>query len=206
MISLASGAFTLGAQLSVTRTLQFLPFFVIGLVLQPTHFQRLRQARWLRFAAVPLFAIAGVLAYWLVPRMPLLWVYRSGSAAELHVSYGHWLAESVAIFLAGLVLTAAFLALVPRRRMWFTGLGAGTMYAFLLHTFIHHALAYAGAYDNAFWHGTAGQAVLTAGSTALALVPCTAPVRRILRPLVEPRMDWLFRRESDNGARTARTT
>ncbi|MEU3464451.1 acyltransferase family protein [Streptomyces sp. NPDC006733] len=193
VIFLASGAFPVGAQLSITRTLQFLPFFVIGLVLRPEHLQRLRQATWLRIAALPLFTVAGGLAYWLVPRLPLQWVYRSGSARELHASYTHWLAQSAAIFLVGVVLTAAFLALVPRRRTWWTHLGAGTMYAFLLHAFIRQALAYNGLYDNAFWHRSLGQAVLTAGSIALALALCTTPVRRVFRPLVEPRMKWLFR-------------
>ena len=36
---------------------------------------------------------------------------------------------TLAVFGCGLVLTAAFLAMVPRRAMWFTALGAGTLYA-----------------------------------------------------------------------------
>ncbi|MFD7164733.1 acyltransferase family protein [Streptomyces violascens] len=196
---LATGAFSLGAQLSITRVLQFLPFFVIGLTLQPSHLAWLRETRWVKGAAIIVFAVAGAAAYWLAPRLGAGWLYRSSSAAELHVSYTHWLVQSAAIYAAGLILTAAFLALVPGRRTWYTALGAGTMSAFLVHAFIRQALVHTHTYDHRTLHHPAGQAALTVLSIGLALALCTRPVRRIMRPLIEPRLSWLFRPSSVPG-------
>ncbi|MEV8529559.1 acyltransferase family protein [Streptomyces sp. NPDC052000] len=196
---LAAGAFSLGAQLSITRVLQFLPFFVIGLTMRPSHLAWLRETRWMKSAAIAAFAMAGAGAYWLAPRLSAGWLYRSSSAAELHVSYVHWLVQSAATYVAGLILTAAFLALVPGRHAWYTALGAGTMSAFLLHAFIRQALVHTHTYDQSALHHLAGQAVLTALSIALALVLCTRPVGRIMRPLIEPRLNWLFRPDGAPG-------
>ncbi|MFE3184910.1 acyltransferase family protein [Streptomyces violascens] len=196
---LAAGAFSLGAQLSITRVLQFLPFFVIGLTMRPSHLAWLRETRWVKGAALAVFVVAGAGAYWLAPRLGAGWLYRSSSAAELHVSYTYWLVQSAAVYAAGLILTAAFLALVPGRHAWYTALGAGTMSAFLLHAFIRQALVHTHTYDHHVLHHPAGQVVLTALSIALALVLCTRPVGRIMRPLIEPRLSWLFRPSSVPG-------
>ena len=198
---LAAGAFSLGSQLSITRALQFLPFFVIGLTMRPSHLAWLRETRWVKGAAIAVFAVAGAGAYWLAPRLSAGWLYRSSSAAELHVSYTHWLVQSAAIYVAGLVLTAAFLALVPGRHAWYTALGAGTTSAFLIHAFIRQALVHTHAYDHRVLHHPAGQAALTVLSISLALVLCTRPVGRIMRPLIEPRLNWLFRPGSAPGNR-----
>ncbi|MEU7019567.1 acyltransferase family protein [Streptomyces sp. NPDC046203] len=199
LVFLASGAFSFGAQLSLTRVLQFLPFFVLGLTVEPRHLAWLRETRWVKGAAVAVFAVAGAAAYKIAPGMKVLWLYRSAGAPDLHVGYARWAAEAGAVCAAGLVLTAAFLALVPTRRTWFTALGAGTMGAFLLHAFIRQGAVAAGVFDHPFVQGTPGLAVLTAVSVALAVLLCTRPVRTLLRPLVEPRLAWLFRRETAPG-------
>ncbi|MGW1247210.1 acyltransferase family protein [Streptomyces sp. NPDC002535] len=193
VIFFAAGAFTLGAQISITRFLQFLPFFVLGLTLRPSHLAWLRDTRWVKAAAVAAFTVAGVGAYWVAPGINPAWLYRSQSADQLHVSYTDWLIHAGAIYIAGLVLTAAFLALVPKRRAWYTALGAGTICAFLLHAFVQRAMFHTDTYDHALLHQVPGQIALTVGSVALALLLCTQPVQRLMRPLVEPRLSWLFR-------------
>ncbi|MFI6051590.1 acyltransferase family protein [Streptomyces violascens] len=192
---LIAGAYSLGAQLSITRVLQFLPFFVIGLTMRPANLTWLRETRWVKPVAIAVFGVAGAAAYWLAPRLGAGWLYRSSSAIELHVSYAHWLAQSAAIYAAGLVLTAAFLALVPNRRTWYTALGAGTMSAFLVHAFIRQALVHTHTYDRHALHHPAGQAALTVVSIALALLLCTRPITRVMKPLIEPRLNWLFRQD-----------
>ena len=54
----------------------------------------------------------------------------------------------LALFGCSLVLTACFFAWVPRRRMWFTALGAGTLYGYLLHGFLVKAADYQGWFDD----------------------------------------------------------
>ncbi|WP_433891783.1 acyltransferase family protein [Streptomyces sp. CA-111067] len=191
-VFLASGAFPFGAQLSLTRTLQFLPFFVLGLTIRPSRLAWLRETRWVRRAAVPVLAAALAAAYLLAGHLSPAWLYRSGGAHDLHVSYARWLTETTAIYAAALVLTAAFLSLIPRTRTWFTPLGAGTMYAFLIHAFLRETLIHTGAYPH-IAHSASAELTLTATSVALALTLCTPRIRQTLRPLVEPRLTFLFR-------------
>ncbi|MFD7639902.1 acyltransferase family protein [Kitasatospora sp. NPDC059795] len=192
-VSLLAGALPLTPQLSIGRTLQFLPFFVAGLTLDRDRVLALRGNRTLRAVAVPLFALAAVAAYWAAPRLDAVWLYRSASAAGLHSGYLRWAALSLAVNLAGALLGTAFLALTPTRRGWFTALGAAGMSAFLLHPFVQLALVHRGAYTGAFLTSAAGQLALTAGAAALALLLSAPPVARLLRPLLAPRLGWLLR-------------
>ncbi len=110
------------------------PFFVIGLRLERSHFELLRRRR-VRVAAVPVFAAAVAVAYWLAPRLDTGWLYRNYSVQELHEPLWTAPVMTFALFGCAAVLTACFLAWVPARRVWFTALGGGTLYAFLLHAF-----------------------------------------------------------------------
>ncbi|QKW21247.1 acyltransferase family protein [Kitasatospora sp. NA04385] len=195
-VSLLAGALPLTPQLSIGRTLQLLPFFVAGLTLDRRRVLALRGDRRLRAAAPAVFGAAALAAYWLVPRLDAAWFYRSSSAAGLHAGYPRWLLVSLGINLAGALLGAVFLALVPvradRSGRW-AALGAASMAAFLVHPFLQEALVHAGWYGRGFLPTAAGQAVLTAGAAALALLLCTRPVARPLRPLLAPRLRLLLR-------------
>ncbi|WP_282202357.1 acyltransferase family protein [Kitasatospora fiedleri] len=192
-VSLLAGALPLTPQLSIGRTLQLLPFFVAGLTLDRDRVLALRGNRRLRAAAPPVFAAAALLAYWLVPRLDAAWFYRSMSAAGLHAGLPRWLALSLAVNLAGAVLGVLFLALVPVRAGWYSGLGAASTAAFLVHPFVQLALVRAGGYRGGFLTSAAGQAALTLAAAALALLLCTPPVTRLLRPLLTPRLRLLLR-------------
>jgi len=93
---------------------------------------------------------------------------------------------------ASLVLSAAFLALVPARRTWYSGLGAATLYAYLLHGFPVKLAEYEGWYSASWLHGPAGIALVSAIAVLLTLALTTRPVRRIMRWAVEPTLSWAF--------------
>ncbi|GAB2613782.1 acyltransferase family protein [Streptomyces capparidis] len=185
----------IGDDLDLQRVFQFLPFFVLGLCLRPEHFAFLRR-RAVRLAAVPLFVCALVVAHWAAPRMARAWMYHRDSAAELGVPVWQGVAMSLAMLVCSTALTAAFLALVPTRRTWLTGLGTGTLYAFLLHGFLAKGGRFWGWYDHAFVHTPLGAVTVTAIAVAVALLLCSPPVRAVFRPVVEPRLDWAFKRRA----------
>ncbi|MFC8716778.1 acyltransferase family protein [Kitasatospora sp. NPDC057198] len=195
-VSLLAGALPLTPQLSIGRTLQLLPFFVAGLTLERRRVLAPRGDRRLRAAALPVFGAAGAAAYWLVPRLDAAWFYRSAGAAGLHAGYPRWLLVSLGINLAGAVLGVLFLALVPvradRSGRW-AALGAAGTAAFLVHPFAQLALVHGGWYRRGFLPSAAGQLVLTAAAAGLALLLCTRPVARLLRPLLAPRLRLLLR-------------
>ncbi|MFF4649295.1 acyltransferase family protein [Streptomyces sp. NPDC001380] len=191
LVALLSGTTDNGDILSFGRVLQFLPFFVLGLQLRPEHLARLRTRR-VRAASAAVLAALAAGAYVLVPHVRTLdWLNRDRGYGQLHTTLPHYLAVSAALLACTLAACAAFLSLVPARTAWFTALGTRTMYAYLLHPMLVKLAQYRGWYDGL--HGPLGELALTAAAVLTATVLMTAPVRRVLRPLVEPRLRWLLR-------------
>ncbi|MCX4823072.1 acyltransferase family protein [Streptomyces sp. NBC_01142] len=185
----------IGDDLNLQRVLQFLPFFVLGLCLKPEHFQLVRRLE-VRLLALPLFAGAAVVAYWAAPRMNLGWFYHSKSGQELGVPWWSGVVMNFALFGCAVLLTAGFLAWVPRRRTWFTVLGAGTICGYVLHGFLVKGADYSGIVESYGWlRSPSGEIVVTLFMAAVVTLMCTPPVRRALRWVTEPEMAWAFKRD-----------
>jgi fucose 4-O-acetylase-like acetyltransferase len=194
LAALASMTPGIGDDLDLQRVFQLLPFFVLGLLMKPEHFQLVRR-REVKLLALPLFAGALVFAYWAAPRMRLGWFFRSSSAQELDAPWWSGAVMSLAMFGCALLLTIGFLAWVPRRHMWFTVLGAGTICGYLLHGFLVKGAGYYGLFDRYEWlAGPVGLVVVSLFAAAAVTLLCTPPVRRVLRSATEPDMGWAFRR------------
>jgi fucose 4-O-acetylase-like acetyltransferase len=182
----------LGGTLSMQRVLQFLPFFVLGTVARPEHFAWVRR-REVRAAALAVGTAALGFAYWAAPRLDRAWFWRSEAGRDLGVSAPASALMALALFGASFVLVACFLAWVPARTTWFTKLGAGTLYGYLLHGFLVKGSLYWGWYEPD-WVGTpAGTVLVTVCAAVIVTLLCTDPVRRAFRPLVEPRVRRLLR-------------
>ncbi|MFF0585562.1 acyltransferase family protein [Streptomyces sp. NPDC003781] len=198
--ALASVTPSVGNDLNMQRVLQFLPCFVLGLVLRPEHFQLVRR-RSVRILSVPVVAAALVIGWWSVPRMETGWFYRNAAVQGTGAPWWSGPVLTLALFGCSVVLTACFFAWVPGRRMWFTALGAGTIYGYLLHGFLVKEGLYTGWFQHSFLDTPLGEIGLTVlGATVVTLL-CTKPVQRVLRYVVEPRMDWAFKRDPGAAAR-----
>lgn len=185
----------IGPSLDLVRVLQFLPFFVLGLCMKPEHFQLVRR-RGPRALAVIVLAAAIPLTYWVTPNIPLNWLYRSRSVQELGLDWWPGLMRAGLLFCCTLVLVAAFLALVPGRRYWFTVLGAGTICGYVLHGFFIRGAQYAGLFEHyPVLNTPTGRAAVTVGMLVIMTLLCTPPVRRAMKFVTEPEMKWAFRRE-----------
>ncbi|MGW2558891.1 acyltransferase family protein [Streptomyces sp. NPDC001514] len=197
LVIAAFGSLTpgIGQDLDLQRILQFLPFFVLGLSLKPEHFQMVRR-REVRLLALPVVAAAAAFTYWVAPHLRMGWFYRSTSAEELDAPWWAAPVMTVGLFGCALLLTAAFLAWVPRRRTWFTVLGAGTICGYLLHGFLVKGMDYLGLVARHPWlTEPAGEIALTVAMAVAVTVFCTPPVRRALRFATEPEMSWAFRQD-----------
>ena len=134
---------------------------MLGLCMKPDHFRLIR--RWkVRMAAVPVFAVALAAAYWAVPRMSGAWFYHRDSAQELGAPAWYGPLMTLVVFACSTLLVACFLSWVPGRRMWFTALGAGTLYGYLLHGFIAKGSRFGHWYDHGWIHTPLGQVAVTA--------------------------------------------
>ncbi|MFD7499839.1 acyltransferase family protein [Streptomyces sp. NPDC059850] len=196
--ALASCSPDIGDDLDLQRVLQFLPFFVAGLHMRPEHFSMVRR-REVRLLALPVVAAALVFAYWAVPRMNAGWFYHRDSAQELGAPWWSGMVMTFALFGCSMALTACFFAWVPGRTMWFTALGAGTLYGYLLHGLLIKGSHFAGWYEPAWLHTPAGAIAVTVIAAVVVTALCSPLVRRMLRFAMEPRMEWAFRSASAAG-------
>ncbi|CAL9458899.1 hypothetical protein SUDANB176_02601 [Streptomyces sp. enrichment culture] len=197
---LASVTPDIGDDLDLQRVLQFLPYFVLGLCMKPEHFHLVRR-RSVRIASVPVFAAALAVGWWAVPRMNTAWFYHRDAAQELGAPWWVGPVMVLAMFGCSLLLTACFFAWVPRRHMWFTALGAGTLYGYLLHGFVVKAGDYQGWFEHSVLHQPAGEIAVSVLAAVMVTLLCTKPVQRVFRCVMEPRMEWAFKRDAAELAR-----
>jgi fucose 4-O-acetylase-like acetyltransferase len=191
IISLLAGL-KAGDTLDVARILGLLPFFVLGLHLGDREWAWVRSRR-----AVP-FALAGLVTIVILTRFTDDWIatewyyYRSRYDA-LDPNDLKAAATRAAILVVGLVGAASCFALVPRRRSWFSTLGAATLVVYLFHGFVVLSAQYEGFPDWAAHHEILSLVITTVAAVALALLLAAPPVARTLNVLVDP-IGWLDRR------------
>ncbi|MEW9527502.1 acyltransferase family protein [Microbispora sp. NPDC049125] len=186
-LSLLSGTSALPDELSMNRTFGLLPFYVLGLMLTPAHLDLLRR-RWATVAGWVVLAAGLAGAFALHRVVPTEWIRWRHANLQIGVDDLTGTAIRVALLAAGGLLVMAFLAVTPTRRMWFSGLGAATMYAYLLHGFVVKV-------TERFPHqlvNPAGVAAMIALGVVVATVLCTPPVRRLFKWAVEPDISWAF--------------
>ncbi|RFU88499.1 hypothetical protein DY218_01405 [Streptomyces triticagri] len=199
LISLAAGLTGIGYQLALPRVLMFLPWFVLGMQLRPEHFRRLRTRAMRQCAPVVLLAALGG-AYLLAPRINANWLYMKADHTELHTGSLVYLAIRLGLFALSGALIVAFFALVPARRTTFTALGAVTMFPFLVHGLLVQAGKAYGVYEDLGRLGATAAVLLALFGFALTVVLSSTPVRRVLRPVVEPRFPkGLVPADTDRG-------
>lgn len=185
---------------SLSRTLGLLPFFTLGWWLRDRDIVarfRLLDVRpwWVRLVALVVLGTAGFVAWQWIDVWKEIdlrhWLFYEDAYADLGGE--QWWAGGVRVLLMVLavVLSAAFFALVPRGTFWWTKFGQYTMYVFLLHSFVLYPFRESGLLRDLeptwLW-----LPLVTLLSVLLALALATGPVRRVFRPLVEPRPGWLF--------------
>jgi fucose 4-O-acetylase-like acetyltransferase len=190
-ISVLSGTADLPTTMDLYRMLGLLPFFVIGLMLKPEHFELLKRPRARVVGALVL--VGGLVVANLVHRrMTTEWALWRMGFADLHVSNVTGTVMRFGMLLAGATLVAAFLAVVPSRHTWYTRLGGATMYAYLLHGFGTKLMEARGWYDPSWLHTVPGVAVAMAAAAGFGVLLMSAPVRRGARWAVSPALDWAF--------------
>ena len=201
LASVSVGYFeNVGSTFALSRTIGILPFFILGWQVKQWHladrwFTLSARAIWsIRAAAIVVltgFVVFVALTLEQTREFGLRdWLLYDDSYRD--IGELTWWAGFVRLgFIAlAIVLSASFFALIPRRATWFTALGAGTMYVYLLHSFVLYPLRQSGFLAD---RTELPWVIATiAFSVLLAVVLATPVVRRVFRPLVQPKLDWLF--------------
>jgi fucose 4-O-acetylase-like acetyltransferase len=180
-----------GYDLSLSRTLVFLPFFLFGYRMRRSDLAFL-STRWARAGSVAVLASLAIAAWRFAPHLDERWLYGSLGYAALRVSAGAGMLWRVLGLVVATVAGAAVLAWVPRRQLAWTGLGSRTLQGYVLHGFLVRGAIAAGWLAPAVLVSWWAQALLVVGAVALAPALCTAAVDRTLGWLVSPPIGrWL---------------
>lgn len=184
LLSLGAGLWA-GDTLDLARVLGLLPFFVLGLKATPERLE------WLRGRVPTLLGVAVLVGIWFLSAYTdrwasTEWLYYRAQYDELAVSDVRAAVTRLVIIAIGVAGTCAFLALVPRRTTWFTGMGAATLVVYLFHGFAVKGMEYAGYTAWSAEHPWLGFLLVTAGGLALALLLAWRPVASRLERVVDP--------------------
>lgn len=178
------------SQWPITRTFSYLPMFVVG------HWLRTRPdfRDLLSTTKFRIIAAAIIVASWVVfaltytnlhgPQWNMKWAYR-GDLSDLGVLLPA-MAQRLGIICFGIVFALCVIALIPRVKVPFlTVLGAGSFYVYLLHPLVLRVLNNLDFFDHI--NTRAEKLTVFVGAALLAVVLATPPVRRVFRPLVQPK-------------------
>ncbi len=213
--ALAAGASAeIGPAFSASRTLCFLPFFVGGWIARDRGLlsgewfarpsARLRAAAWTIIAVLVVTVV--VLASGSGWRIDLWLRWDEGyesmfDASPLGIagSGGVWseLVVGVAVrllfYAISAVASVAVLLVLPRSRSVITDWGTRTLYVYLLHAPVIWVLRQLGAMDRLGDFGDLGVLAAMIVGMVLAVTLSGRWVKTITRPVIEPRLRWLFR-------------
>ncbi len=193
VVCLVSGLSQLSGDFSIDRVFGLLPFFAMGLVLKPEHFDLLQRA-WVKIVAGVTLLVWAVAVYVLAPRLKLSLWYFNASYHDLHMTWWYGMGFRL-VFLAGVtVICFSVMALVPRRQMWFSELGTRTLYAYLLHGVPVMIGKEMGWLKVSWLNGPLGVLTVLTGSFVLATILCLPITRTLFKWMLEPRLAWLYRK------------
>jgi fucose 4-O-acetylase-like acetyltransferase len=179
------------ADFTLSRILALAPFFVLG-ALATTERLRLLQRPLARVAGAGVllmsFTAVALLHEHIGTPGALFW--DQGYEAQGLGTFAGF-GTRLLMYVVGTVLLLAVLAVVPTRRGWLTGIGAASLYVYLLHGFLVRGASSFHLLDHV--QSIVGIAVMVVLATSVCLLLGSPPVRRLTRPLIEPRLTWLMR-------------
>jgi fucose 4-O-acetylase-like acetyltransferase len=176
--------------LGINRTLSFLPFFVLGLGLQPRH---LRVARrwWLQLLGAAVLIGAVPVAAGFKQHLSTRWLYWSDTYAMLKVGLVEGASTRLLLMGVALFMLAALFALVPAGKTFFTSWGTYSMYPLLLHAVLVRLFRVLGWGE--FFDGWVGSVLFVLACGLMTAAMASLPVRTLFKPLVQPPSRWLER-------------
>ncbi|NMO96705.1 acyltransferase family protein [Paenibacillus lemnae] len=175
---------------SISRTLYFLPFFMLGFFFKREWLDLLKTRR-VQLMSFLVLAAGAVLLYGLMPILPTGWFY--GAMPYLALDLEMWYAGIYRVLTYGftVLMGLCVLSLIPSSRQPFTDLGVNTMYVFLLHGFLVKGMLYAGYFET--FNSTGGKILLIGIAVAVTCILSSSWIKRGFGWLVEPNYGFLFK-------------
>ncbi len=171
--------------LDVNRALALLPFFTIGLLVEPHHLEAVRSYS-TRVMGLAVLAVGVLVTDWVEHRAGSEWLYYRSSYADLDVGVVEGMVTRLGLIGAAVAMAAAVLAWVPARGGWFAGMGAASLVVYLFHGFFIKGAEYAGLPDWAAANPLLSLPVVTVAAALLAMGLAWRPVSKRLAKVITP--------------------
>ncbi len=187
LISLAAGLGVgcidpAGCELSLSRTFVFLPFFVLGHLTAEKKLDVLKtkNAGWIGlFGLFTLF----IATHFLIPNGVEDWLLGCYSYSAMETGRIQGVLLRAGVYSVSFLVTACVLAVVPKRKYFFTEFGSRTLYVFLLHGFFVQSILAVPSLHN--WVDGGHYWFIVSLSVLVTVLLATRPVAWFTKPVVE---------------------
>lgn len=184
VVALAAGLFPwVGYGLSLSRTLVFFPFFLLGFLAEEQNIAKIKSIPF--WAGLLAFSLSFVLLFFI--ELPAPFLYGSSHYARFGFTFSTGMAARLGVLCWGFLLVLAFFSLVPKKTLPITKLGANTMQVFLLHGLV--LLAFRPFITPWLGGGVYNQAVFYLGLVVLLFAFSSNAAAYLTRPFTAP---WQF--------------
>ena len=171
----------IGSYLSLSRTIVFMPFFLLGYYCNRGHLEKIKNIPAQTALAVVFLSI---LILFLVSSFDLGFLFNDRGYEMMDIN--HWYAGffRLAFLIWSMILTVCVLALVPKKQKWYSDFGRRTMQVYLTHGFVLGGLVGLGL-ANAVTEPVQIIVFLML-VTMLTIFLSTQPITYLLAPLLNP--------------------
>ncbi|RLL42840.1 hypothetical protein D8M04_14925 [Oceanobacillus piezotolerans] len=183
----------IGHTFSLSRTLVFFPFFLIGYWLTQKQILMVKRPA---VKLVSIFILIGVgISLAIAPDLNSGWLLASKSYVDLGLVELGGLARLL-VYLTAALMTVSILAWVPQQNFgWVTDIGRKTLYVYLLHGFFIQWFREKNLFDVSNVLDITGLAVLSA---LIVILLSSNPIRLISQPIIECKASLLKKRWQEN--------
>lgn len=187
LLGMLAGVWEIAPVLSISRTLVFFPFFLLGYFMKKSWMNQVRTIINPKISII-VFAGAAVLLYPFADNIMFEWFYGSESYAALGIGSGAGMMVRLALYIVTIIVSLCFLALVPSRPTVFSALALNTMYVYLLHGFLIRYLRTTEFYT--VFNGSVEIMLYIAAAVIYTFVLSSNTVKKIFWPVIEPKRLW----------------
>lgn len=167
--------------LSLSRTIVFFPLFLLGFYFKKEYFVKLRNHK-VQCISVLFFIVFFIMIY-LLPEIEYKWLFGSKPYEVLGQEGLRAGLIRLAIYSLTLFATVGFLALVPKKKVFFTKWGTRSIYIYLLHGFF---IQY---FRNSEWVTALNEpwqlSILIVASFLLTALLASNIIKTLTQPLIE---------------------
>ncbi len=182
----------IGTTMSFSRTLVFLPFFLIGYKMERRHFEWLTTTK-SRVASGAILLCAAIVAWHWAPDLSYSFLFGKNSYQALRWTEPHAALYRALSMCASLVCAMSLLAIIPKKHSWFSVMGKRSLYPYLIHQAIIMIALKLKFHKTLLQHFDpwAILLIILVAATLVHLLLSLRPVVHIMRPLIQPKSKHL---------------